>query len=228
MAEEKKLKEDKIMDWCGECHQEPTQECVEEHNNKIYDLTLAHILTNKECEEYDNNKMKKDYYSDGVSLIRRFNDITIVDDMLECLSDMGYLNEEGQEFKKDFWGEWIEDKDTKERFIISEDTIEDTQSGLVWERDMSKRGQMNWNDAMKINDNGFTLPSRREFKTLSNSKEYPTVKELEEIGFSNVNYWYWTNDVHNRCFAYFVRFSDGYSDMNDVTSSHYVLCVRKK
>ena len=124
--------------------------------------------------------------------------------------------------------EIILSSDTKERFIISEHTIEDTKTGLLWERDMSKRGQMNWNDAMKINDNGFTLPSRENFKTLSNSKYYPTTKELEEIGFINIKDWYWTKDMYNSSNAYFVYFDFGNSFANDVTFSNYVLCVRRK
>ena len=128
------------------------------------------------------------------------------------------------EFKKVKEFEYYEE--TK-RFIVTEDTIEDTQTGLIWERDMSKRGEMTLDEAMKINEEGFKLPSGEDFKTLAKSKEYPTIEELEKIGFQNVRGWYWTLNKYINTYAHVVSFYYGSSGGNYVTNSHYVLCVKK-
>src|SRR6056297_2676259 len=87
-------------------------------------------------------------------------------------------------------------ENSTKRFVVEGDYIVDTQTKLVWEKDMGKRGQLTWNDAMKIKGN-MRVPTRREWRTLSNPREYPTREELKEIGFINVKYWYWTSYKYN-------------------------------
>jgi len=53
--------------------------------------------------------MKVDYYAIGVNLIREYKDIDLINNILEELQDLGMLNSNGKELRKDFWQEWIED-----------------------------------------------------------------------------------------------------------------------
>lgn len=79
-------------------------------------------------------------------------------------------------------------EEIKRRFIISADgqTIYDTQTNLTWERDWEERGKMNWKDAIKINEDGFKLPSLENFESLNINKresKTPLFNDLREIGF---------------------------------------------
>jgi len=54
-------------------------------------------------------KTKKDYYVDGTLLIKLIGNIYKIDEILEHLDDMGYLNENGKKLRTDFWKEWIKE-----------------------------------------------------------------------------------------------------------------------
>jgi len=130
-------------------------------------------------------------------------------------------------------------ENTTKRFVVQDDYIVDTKTGLVWEKDMFKRSEMSWNDAMNIKGNmrvptkeewrtlanTEVYPKKEELRTLTNTEVYPTKEELEAIGFINVKYWYWTADEYDSSDAFLVSLGHGDSGVNDKTRDNYVVCV---
>lgn len=148
-----------------------------------------------------------------------------------------YIVEEEHELKKESQTtsnqEDTRPEEIKKRFIISEDgqTIYDNKTKLTWERDWTKRAVMNWDDAMKINDNNFKIPSRDNFKSLNilNINNYPLFEDLEKMGFilGKNNSWYWTSEKEDMVTAWIVSFYNGNFYAEGKTSAYYVVCVKQ-
>lgn len=119
----------------------------------------------------------------------------------------------------------------KERFEIRENTIYDKKTKLEWEKYLGKRGKMDWESAMKINENNFKLPSREDFKTLNingNETGFPKREDLEEIGIIPIKYnYFWTNEEYDTSFAWSVYLGGGTDYYVGKTNAYYVVCVRR-
>ena len=111
-----------------------------------------------------------------------------------------------------------------ERFIFSDLTAEDKETGLVWTRDANIAGRsMDWSDAndyiTQLNrqryagHNDWRLPTKEEIQALV---DYPksqghttSLYELfNKIGFKNIqslNYWSSTTNAYNTDIAWFVN-----------------------
>jgi len=129
-------------------------------------------------------------------------------------------------------------EEIKKRFIISEDgdSIYDQNTGLIWERNWSKRGKMNWSEAIEINERGFKIPSKLNFSYLNvfnRKNDYPFYEDLMKIGFViDKNSWYWTNnekDTINACVVNLCE-DDSHESVGAkiIKNMYSVVCVKRK
>ncbi len=114
-------------------------------------------------------------------------------------------------------------------YIPKEKEIEtwtDPETGLVWERQGSKK-TMSWKEALKY------------AKSLGNDWRLPTVQELFNlIDLTKINpackitntlsskYWTSTTYAYGTSYAWFVDFYNGYVDNSDKGNNNYVRCVK--
>lgn len=129
-------------------------------------------------------------------------------------------------------------KPKENRFIVKKDTIYDTKTKITWDRDLSKNGQIKWDNAMKFaKDQGKELPTREDFWNLTHEigsykktdeiqKGYPKQEYMKEIGFLNPK-WSWTCDEYNKDYAFYVNLSSDDSNYYDKTDYYYVACLRR-
>ena len=128
----------------------------------------------------------------------------------------------------------------EERFIFSDRTVKDKETGLMWTRNANIAGkEMTWDDASKfiekLNKQKYTglqcwrLPTKEEFLTLiayAESQGYNTqINELfSKIGFKNVQanvYWSSTSYTDDTTNAWSVSVSHGGMFVVTKADSHY-------
>ena len=115
----------------------------------------------------------------------------------------------------------------------SKEVVIDTKRKLMWQDDESvKNVQKNWQGAIShcknLNFAGFDdwrLPSRMELHNITDKTKYnPAIQD----GFKNTvynSYWSSSQYVSNVSFAWYVDFSNGYSN-RDVGGEDFIRCVR--
>lgn len=123
----------------------------------------------------------------------------------------------------------INEEINKSRFIIKEDVIIDTKTNLIWDRNFQNIAQMNWNQAINnAKKKGKQLPTRNDFKTLSENEKCPKLEELENIGFKNINhYYFWTSDEVSKDYAFSVNFILGDFNISNKSYNLYTIFLRK-
>lgn len=126
-----------------------------------------------------------------------------------------------------------DEKKIKERFVVSNLTVLDKETKLMWTRDANIAWkELNWLDALKFIENlnkrryaghsDWRLPSIAELKTLSS-------KFFSEMGFYNMRasgYWSSSNDANYTGSAWGVFMGYGSVDDVDRIDYYYVLPVR--
>jgi serine/threonine-protein kinase len=113
---------------------------------------------------------------------------------------------------------------------ISENTIKDASTGLIWKIASSKYG-LAWNDAVsyinRLNDDHFDgrdnwrLPTVNELFSL-----YDAPKKFEGTAlFLPHEKWFWSSDRHGVRDAWYVNFDLCYADWQDITCLNFVRAV---
>lgn len=121
--------------------------------------------------------------------------------------------------------------DEEERFVMDkkQEVIFDTRTGIEWVADWSKK--LSWDEAMnyvKSVGNGWRLPTRKEFKSLSDINKYLSQDELEQIGFHNVQPKYWTSEKINANISWGVDLENDIDNFYDISSKFGIVLVRIK
>lgn len=124
-------------------------------------------------------------------------------------------------------------------FVPSKDglLVRDTGTGVVWVRDASSGGKMDWDAAMskakQSSFAGFTdwrLPTKFELKSLAMYAGKTPAENLNKDAFTNVQPGcYWSSDINdaNKVFAWAVNMADGKMvNDNKAAFSYYVWLVR--
>jgi hypothetical protein len=116
------------------------------------------------------------------------------------------------------------------RFIDNgDDTVTDTETGLIWLKDAGKIGPLNWKDAKKACETiGMRLPTRNELLSLLDFDHcYPPLPEGHP--FTSVQsgyYWSSTSGAGNTSGAWSVLVFFGYVGTNDKSNTYNVWPVK--
>lgn len=137
-----------------------------------------------------------------------------------------------------------------ERFILSYQTVEDRETGLVWARDANMAGRQTWHHTqdkyiVKLSGQRFAgywdwrLPTKEELQILIDyAKSQGHTRRIEElfnkIGFKNVqsdSYWSSTSYANIPDNAWIVVMWEGVMSVGNKSSDYYYVwpvCSRKR
>lgn len=135
----------------------------------------------------------------------------------------------------------IIDPNRFQRFIDHGDHVEDTKTGLLWQKDGTQSGKMNFYDAAKYADklrlggrDGWRVPTRAELAAIFPATQPPfaNTKYTEHPCCQGPHEWnsYWTSELDNRLpdYAYLYQWYAKGGANNCFASRNlvYVRCVR--
>ncbi len=122
----------------------------------------------------------------------------------------------------------------EDRFTVSWEVVEDSVTGLMWQKNGNAAGSKTWNNAKNYCANlslwwysDWKLPNVKELESIVDfSKKNPSI---ETSKFTNtVSRYYWSSTTYSNGtgYAWGVYFYYGYSSYYSKTNYKYVRCVR--
>jgi Protein of unknown function (DUF1566) len=121
------------------------------------------------------------------------------------------------------------------RYTISNGTVMDTETGLIWSQTEQPGGPWDWVDAQSQCAAPWRIPNVQELRTISDLTQ-TTAPAIDTSVFYGPAAgtppsagWFWTSTVYlleARGYSFYVNFNNGAVDANDPTQPGGVRCVQ--